>query len=127
MPFQPLRPCLEPRCPALVRSGRCQTHAHLSPARFADQRRGTATQRGYGAAWRRLRDAVLREEPLCRICSEERRVEPATTVDHIIPRAAGGDDSRENLRGLCSYHHRKKTGAEAAAIRRGDYAPGRRP
>lgn len=47
MPSAPLRPCLETGCPHLVTSGRCPEHARLR-----DARRGTASQRGYGHAWR---------------------------------------------------------------------------
>lgn len=53
---------------------------------------------GSSRAWRRLRAAVLAEEPVCGICG----VAPSTTVDHIVPRAHGGDDRRANLRGACA-------------------------
>jgi hypothetical protein len=42
MPTAALRPCAEPRCPALVTKGRCATHA-----RQMEHRRGTAHARGY--------------------------------------------------------------------------------
>ena len=51
---------------------------------------------GSSRAWRRIREQVLAEEPCCRWCGE-----PSTTVDHIVPRVAGGDDRRENLAGSC--------------------------
>lgn len=38
---------------------------------------------------------MLAEEPVCP-CGA-----PATEVDHIVPRERGGDDRRENLRGMC--------------------------
>lgn len=58
-------------------------------------------QRGYGRPWERLRTAVLRGEPLCRLCRR-----PAVLVDHIRPISAGGarlDNS--NLRPLCRACH----------------------
>ena len=36
-----------------------------------------------GAAWARLRDAFLRENPLCADCLERGLYEPATEVHHI--------------------------------------------
>jgi 5-methylcytosine-specific restriction endonuclease McrA len=47
--------------------------------------------------WRATRAAVLDEEPLCRWCGQ-----PSETADHILPRAHGGDDRRENLTGACT-------------------------
>jgi 5-methylcytosine-specific restriction protein A len=124
MPNAPLRPCAFPRCPALLKYGEgsyCKEHLPLSPKRFGDRTRGTATQRGYGAAWKKLRDQVIKEEVLCALCREENRVELAVSVDHIVPKAAGGTDDRSNLRAMCERHHKGKTAREAAAIKRGDY------
>lgn len=70
-----------------------------------EQARGTATQRGYGAEWRRIRDQVLAEEPVCTIC----RAAPSTDVDHIRPLRAGGTNARSNLRGTCHSCHSSKT------------------
>jgi 5-methylcytosine-specific restriction endonuclease McrA len=48
--------------------------------------------------WReQVRAPVLAEEPWCRWCGE-----PSDCVDHILPRAHGGDDRRENLAGSCT-------------------------
>lgn len=52
---------------------------------------------GSTSAWRRIRAAVLAEEPFCRWC----KTRASTTVDHIVARAHGGDDRRENLAGSC--------------------------
>ena len=59
------------------------------------------------ATWRKLRAAVLAEEPLCR-----RWGHVANTVDH----ASGdpSDNSRANLAPLCSPCHSHKTGRERA-------------
>jgi 5-methylcytosine-specific restriction protein A len=120
MPTRALRVCRYPGCPALVDKGYCQAHKHLSPARFNDRARGTASSRGYGPEWRRLRAQVLREEPLCRLCLEEqpKRYTQATHIDHVLCKAHGGTDSRSNLRGLCASHHAGKTAREAAEGRR---------
>lgn len=63
----------------------------------------------YGAKWRRLRRMVLRRQPMCQHpgCSEL-----ATEADHILAVANGGDNSFENLQGLCKSHHSRKTALE---------------
>jgi 5-methylcytosine-specific restriction endonuclease McrA len=54
--------------------------------------------------WRKLRDRVIREEPICRIqllgCTGY-----STTADHIIPRSVRPDLIlvRSNLRGACQH------------------------
>lgn len=49
-----LRPCCEPGCPTLVERGRCATHT-----RQREQRRGTSSARGYGAAWEAFRQRFI--------------------------------------------------------------------
>jgi 5-methylcytosine-specific restriction protein A len=120
-PQAALRPCATPRCPKLVVRGHCPDHA-----RQRDQRRGTATQRGYDKVhWGPARDAFLREYPLCGMrphnqppvmsqCHEQGRVTPATQVDHVVPHK--GDPAkfwdRANLQSLCSKCHSAKTARE---------------
>jgi len=75
----------------------------------AQDERGSAHSRGYGVAWRRLREAVLDAEPLCRWCSQRGRVTPAQEVDHILPLRDGGTNERDNLQPLCCACHDDKT------------------
>lgn len=56
------------------------------------------------ARWQRLRKRKLRESPLCEHCEMERRVTPATEVDHRIAISNGGDPF-PGLEGLASYCH----------------------
>jgi 5-methylcytosine-specific restriction endonuclease McrA len=70
------------------------------------------------ADWSKIRLRVLRRDAgRCTALDEAgaRCVEVATDVDHIKP---GDDHSMGNLRSLCSWHHRKKSGAEGAAAQR---------
>ena len=64
--------------------------------------------------WRKLRDLVLLQEPLCRMCSAMGRVTMATVVDHITPHK--GDMARfwdwNNLQSLCVACHSRKTARE---------------
>jgi 5-methylcytosine-specific restriction endonuclease McrA len=73
-----------------------------------------------GAAWRRLRATVLREQPLCAVC----RTEWATDCDHINNDPT--DNRRENLQGLChECHSRKTAGDMGRTVRWGCDADGR--
>lgn len=117
MPVSPRRPCAAPGCAALVGKGFCATHAHrASPARAAGGR-GTSHERGYGARWRRAREAFLLEHPLCAECTRQGRVTPARVVDHVQPHR--GDHTlfwdEANWQALCDFTsqwdcHGAKTG-----------------
>lgn len=111
MPRRPLTPCTQPGCPALVvHPGRCPRHALV---------RGTSTEQGYGAAWRKIRDAFLAEHSACVECLRTLGfyVE-ATDVDHVVPRSQGGGDDESNLQSLCKRHHSVKTMRELNRMRR---------
>jgi 5-methylcytosine-specific restriction protein A len=90
--------------------------------KFADDRRGSRHQRGYGYEWEKLRKRVLqRDNHLCR-CDECRvldRIRPAQEVDHIRPKALGGGDEMGNLRAINTECHRRKTAREATDIKAG--------
>lgn len=91
-----MRPCIEPGCPYVTASTRCRTH-QVAADRAKDAARGNTTARGYGAVWQALSAAVLRRDRgTCAYCGG-----PATTVDHIVPKAHGGDDSLVNLIAAC--------------------------
>ncbi|GIE98943.1 hypothetical protein Ari01nite_64080 [Paractinoplanes rishiriensis] len=69
------------------------------------------------ANWPAIRRRILRRDAhrcTARTVYDERCSEPATDVDHIEP----GDDHRDaNLRSVCEWHHRRKSGREGAAAR----------
>jgi 5-methylcytosine-specific restriction protein A len=100
--------CSTPGCPELTEGGPCTTHK-----RAAEQRRGTAAQRGYSSrAWRFARRAVLRRDPICVLC----RTQFATVADHwpdsrreLVAMNVADPDSPERLRGLCASCHGKAT------------------
>lgn len=116
MPRSAPRPCTYPGCGVLTTSGRCEAHRRAAK-REHDARRGSSSERGYGGAWRRAREAFLRERPLCE-CDECRagqlRVRPATVVDHRIPHR--GDQAlfwdRSNWQAMAKECHDRKTARE---------------
>jgi len=77
------------------------------------------------AAWRKLRDAQLAVEPLCRHCREQGRTTAATDVDHILAINDGGDAwDGENLQSLCRSCHSRKTRGDQVGLQRGCNADG---
>ena len=108
--------CPMPGC--ALTSDECTDPAHTPGGWTPEEVRGTSTERGYGAAWRRKRrDVLARARHRCAICNG-----PASEVDHITPRSEAGDDTPGNLRALCRDCHKAKTTSEAArgrARRRG--------
>ena len=117
MPVRPKRPCARPGCSALVERGYCERHAQPDHQRY-DRHRESAARRGYGRRWRRLRLMILARDPVCTCpldgCDHEpgRCVRGSEPVDHIVPKVRGGDDSEENLQGLCAGCHSRKTARE---------------
>jgi 5-methylcytosine-specific restriction endonuclease McrA len=75
--------------------------------------RGSSSERGYGTKWRHLRQRILRRDSHTCTCGQ-----PANTVDHIVAKAAGGNDHPSNLRSLCEPCHNAKTLIDAANGRR---------
>lgn len=71
-----------------------------------------------GRAGQRERRQVLAEEPLCRKCLAVGLTVASEIVDHILPLAWGGTDSRSNKQGLCTPCHDEKSAAERAIDRR---------
>ena len=69
---------------------------------------------GLRPRWRRARAAYLARHPLCARCRGKGRIEPATTVDHIVPHR--GDQKlfwdEANWAALCKPCHDAKTARE---------------
>lgn len=75
---------------------------------------GSERREGLPPDWAKLRQRILRRDG--HRCTHTdnygaRCSDPATDVDHITP---GNDHSESNLRSLCDFHHKKKSGAEGA-------------
>ena len=104
-----LRTCLD--CGELTKATRCDDCIRIR-SRARDDDRPSASARGYGVAWRRIRAAHLRDEPDCAFCGAT-----ATEVDHIERRSDGGSDDRSNLRSLCKPCHSRRTAVQVGWIR----------
>ena len=110
-PYAPMRPCLQPGCAELVKSGRCEKHQRQAYVQDRQQR-GSAHQRGYTSRWARTSKRHLRLEPLCRQCLAANRITAATLTDHIVP-VLNADDPlfylESNFQSLCVDCHASKT------------------
>ena len=99
--------CSVPGCPEFTDSGRCEDHR-----READQRRGTARQRGYGTRHEtQFRAVVLARDPVCVLCKQA----PSRHADHhpdsrreLAAAGRDADDPRYG-RGLCGPCHSSET------------------
>ncbi|WP_392552913.1 HNH endonuclease signature motif containing protein [Orbus wheelerorum] len=96
-------------------TGYCAEHTKTENTWSKYQNGKSRHQRGYGTAWDKLRGRILkRDKYLCQ-CEECKRfhfIKPATEVDHIIPKAHGGNDSLSNLRAINKECHKRKTARE---------------
>lgn len=74
--------------------------------------------------WRKLRDRVVREEPVCWLQLES-CTRWSTTGDHIIPVEVRPDLAlvRSNVRGACGSCNHKRGSLPVEALRRGDERP----
>ncbi|RTR01950.1 HNH endonuclease [Halomonas nitroreducens] len=116
MPQRPAQPCRERLCRQLTRErhGYCKEHERLQTGWARHQESKSASQRGYGSRWRKLRQLVMeRDRWLCQACRRKGRATPAAVVDHIVNKAEGGSDSPDNLEALCRLCHKAKTQQEA--------------
>ena len=99
----PKKPCAETNCKKLIPLGqtRCPKHERAKRERY-ERRRGSSAERGYGAVWRRIREAHLAAHPLCVVCGK-----PASHVDH----ADGNNKNNRpsNLQSMCPGDHSAKT------------------
>jgi len=136
-PIRPRSPCRWALCPERAEPGGrgyCTAHERRArqlrdredrEERKASHPRASASQRGYGVGWRRIRAWYLRRHPLCECQGyngcEHRAGEcylPANEVDHKAGQAAGNGE--DNLQAVCKACHSRKTTQEDGRWQRND-------
>lgn len=64
-----------------------------------DDRRGSASSRGYGYAWQKARDQFLRDNPFCAEHGRQGKMVAASVVDHIVaPKLREARESGDSVR-----------------------------
>lgn len=88
---------------------RCRVpHSGSCPSVRAKDLRPSASERGYGSAWRKWRELYLRRNPLCADCKPV--LTPAQDVHHINKIADGGAlMDPGNCMALCHVCHSVRT------------------
>lgn len=117
--------CAKPGCSVAIPHGQAHCHLHKkseAERKLADDRqrrrwseaspeKREASRLYSTARWHRLRLSILNDEPLCRHCTEQGLVVPATVVDHV--RRHNNDPNLfydyGNLQSLCKSCHDVKT------------------
>ena len=120
MPIRPLKPCNQPRCPALVDGRYCDKHKKQNNRLIKERRTDKEQQRFYdSAAWKKLRKLKLSINPLCERCEREGRTVLATIVHHKDYIREGGNllPTLEELESVClSCHSREHAGRKFPAV-----------
>lgn len=120
MPSRPPRTCIKPGCRDYSYDGSDYCAAHKPKqksnwAKYTEKRGGSRHTAGYDSFWDKLRVSILaRDKHLCQACLRLGVFTEARHVDHIVPKALGGDNSPDNLQSLCIPCHRRKTQRESA-------------
>jgi len=107
VPSKPKRPCSFPGCPKLTSGRFCDDHAKVEAKRYEQYDRDPETRRRYGRVWKRIRDAYVKQHPLCELCQQAGRFVPTEEVHHKVPLTEGGTHDKSNLISLCKSCHAK--------------------
>ena len=114
-----MKQCAAPSCTAIAEQAKpyCESHRDYVAVHAKAMRDSCSWSRYYGlAVWKKLRRQVLSRDPVCVLCNRA----PATECDHITAHKGNwflfcGGLNMENLQGLCSPCHSRKTATEDSA------------
>jgi 5-methylcytosine-specific restriction endonuclease McrA len=97
---------------ALPGTSRCRNHTRSNWGVYRPEH----THIYRSPEWKSARARVLGEQP---VCAAEDCTARSSEVDHIVPLSRGGAPyDRQNLRGLCSEHHRQRSSAQGAEAKK---------
>lgn len=113
MPARIPRACRKHGCRKTTTDSSGYCTDHLNEGWQQHQRGQSRHERGYGSKWDIIRARILkRDKHRCQQCLKNGKPKPASTVDHIKPKAHGGTDDDSNLQTLCWSCHKAKTATE---------------
>jgi 5-methylcytosine-specific restriction enzyme A len=122
--------CGTPGCGERVQTPYCPAHTKTNQQHY-DNRRGSASERGYGAKWQAYVRRFRGHYPLCGMrppgapetadsrCALEHRPVPMYVVDHIVPVTSAQDPrfyDETNHQALCEPCHNRKRQRESRGI-----------
>jgi 5-methylcytosine-specific restriction protein A len=109
--MKPLKPCKHPGCRKLSQTGYCEEHQKVVEKNYRnrqDEKRGTATERGYTWNWHKVRNMKLSENPLCERCEKNGKITIAVLVHHRDRNPRNNlEDNLESLCGMCHQEEHK--------------------
>jgi 5-methylcytosine-specific restriction protein A len=105
MPYKAKKPCAFRGCRELTSKHYCEKHAKLEVKRYNHQDRDPDSNKRYGRAWKKIKNAFLSANPLCVICKAEGRLIPATVAHHKVKVTEGGTNDWDNMEALCNECH----------------------
>ena len=74
--------------------------------------RDPESKKRYGTKLRKIRNAFVKNHPVCELCERKNILTPAEEVHHVIPLSKGGSNDEENLMALCKSCHSRITATE---------------
>lgn len=91
-----------------VDGGYCEAHYKAKRTEH-DQRRGSASDRGYTGKWTKSSNTHKRNNPLCIGCLAVDVIRPVYVTDHIIPHQGNSELfwDTSNWQSSCAWHHDK--------------------
>ena len=104
-----MKPCKHPGCPKLTAGNFCKEHEKQRSREYEKYDRKPEDRKRYGSKWRRIRNAYVKEHPVCEMCLLEHRATPVEEVHHIYPLDHGGTNDFINLMSLCKSCHSRIT------------------
>ena len=74
--------------------------------------RDPESKKRYGTKWRKIRNAFVKNHPICELCKRKNILIPTEEVHHVIPLSKGGSNDEENIMALCKSYHSRITATE---------------
>ena len=112
IPRKPRSPCRFSGCAELTETPYCKKHYKVMNKLYDLYQRDPESKKRYGTKWRKIRNAFVKNHPICELCERKNILIPTEEVHHVIPLSKGGSNDEENLMALCKSYHSRITATE---------------